>query len=279
MDPVALAALACPHCAAPLCEEARILRCATGHSFDLARHGYVNLSPGYRARSGDAAEMVAARERFLERGHYDPLAARLGRRLADTLEALPDGVIVDVGAGTGWLLSRLLASAPGRAGVAIDASKHAARRAARAHPRIASVVADAWGRLPVQDGAAGLVVDFFAPRNVDEFARILAPSGSLILITPAPSHLAELIERLDLLTIDPDKHDRIERSLAGRFSICERSNVRYERTLARDEVVDLIAMGPNAYHRSGTRIASTVGRLPEPMRVTFAFECRWCRRL
>lgn len=33
----------CPLCAQPLAEEGNCLRCAAGHSFDIARQGYVNL--------------------------------------------------------------------------------------------------------------------------------------------------------------------------------------------------------------------------------------------
>ncbi|HLI35952.1 MAG TPA: methyltransferase type 11, partial [Streptosporangiaceae bacterium] len=51
------------------------LRCGRGHSFDIARQGYVNLMPGgARPGTADTAGMVAAREAFLAAGHYAPLA-------------------------------------------------------------------------------------------------------------------------------------------------------------------------------------------------------------
>src|SRR5919107_5250602 len=52
--------LRCPVCAADLEEGDGVLRCADGHSFDIARQGYVNLVPG----PGDSAAMVDARDSF-----------------------------------------------------------------------------------------------------------------------------------------------------------------------------------------------------------------------
>ena len=68
---------------------------------------------------------------------------------------VPDGCVLDLGAGTGWYLARVLDRLPGRSGLALDLSRHALRRAARAHARIGAVAADAWGPLPVRDAAVG----------------------------------------------------------------------------------------------------------------------------
>ena len=60
-----------------------MLRCANGHSFDVARQGYVTLMPGAaKAGTADTAEMVADRAAFLGAGHYAPLASALAERAA-----------------------------------------------------------------------------------------------------------------------------------------------------------------------------------------------------
>src|SRR4051812_45643772 len=154
------ASLRCPHCAAPLAPRAGTLTCARGHVFDVARHGYVALSPPRgKVAEGDSAAMVAARAAFLDAGHYGPItravvaAARAAVAPRDAV-AVGGGLAVDLGAGTGHHLAALLdAFAPWR-GLALDASRFALRRAARAHPRIAAVVCDVWRELPLQDGAA-----------------------------------------------------------------------------------------------------------------------------
>src|ERR1043166_2163641 len=57
-------------CRAPLVREATRVVCGRGHSFDVARSGYINLLQPQDRRAknpGDSAEVVAARRRFLGR--------------------------------------------------------------------------------------------------------------------------------------------------------------------------------------------------------------------
>src|SRR3984957_9002225 len=140
--------LACPQCGAGLTRAGAAPRCPAGHAFDIARQGYVSLlPPGERAPAGDSAPMVAARVDFLASGHYASLARELAAaaRVAITETGAP-GCVLDIGAGPGYYLAAVLDGLPDRAGLALDASKFALRRAARAHPRIGAAAADAWRR-------------------------------------------------------------------------------------------------------------------------------------
>ncbi|CAA9301630.1 MAG: 23S rRNA (guanine(748)-N(1))-methyltransferase, partial [uncultured Friedmanniella sp.] len=137
--------LRCPVCARALTGGAGGVRCAAGHRFDLARQGYLNLLGARPPQHADTAPMVAARERFLGSGAYAPVAdalvvaARTGLQAThSTLRTAP--ALLEAGAGTGYYTAALLEGLGGRA-VALDISVAAARRAARAHPRAAAVVA------------------------------------------------------------------------------------------------------------------------------------------
>ena len=48
----------------------KTLACGLGHSFDVAKDGHVNLMGRGARATGDTAEMLAARRRFLNAGHY-----------------------------------------------------------------------------------------------------------------------------------------------------------------------------------------------------------------
>jgi len=168
-----------------------------------------------------------------------------GEIARDGLEA-GRGCVVDVGAGTGWYLGRVLDGLPGWVGVALDASRHALRRAARV-PRVGAVVANAWRSLPVRDGAADLVLSVFAPRDADEIARILAPGGALIVVTPTPRHLAELVAELGMLRVDVEKPERLAAKLS-RFRQIARRELEFALDLPPDDVRALVAMGPSAHH-------------------------------
>jgi 23S rRNA (guanine745-N1)-methyltransferase len=256
----------CPVCAEGLEESGGALRCAAGHSFDIARQGYVSLFAGEGRRGGaDTPEMVEARDSFLRSAHY----ARLSAALAEEARAAdPAGAIVDIGAGTGHHLARVLDAMPERIGLALDASSAALRRAARAHPRAAAIGADVWRELPLRDGAAALILSVFAPRNPTEMARILAPGGALLAATPTTRHLYELVGPLGLLSVPEDKADRLDAQLDPHLALSERRTVEHSMFLAREEAAQLVRMGPSAWHVDEHAVQERLATLPDPLTVT-----------
>jgi 23S rRNA (guanine745-N1)-methyltransferase len=268
--------LACPYCAEPLTERDGALHCPAGHAFDLARQGYATLLPrGVRPgpEAGDSAGMIAARDAFLGAGHYAPV----GELLVDAVAGAPPGPVLDVGAGTGHHLAAVLDAAHDRVGVALDVSRYAARRAARAHPRAGAVVADAWRALPVRTAVAAAVLDVFAPRNGPEAARVLRPDGLLVVVTPADGHLAELVDALGLLSVDGRKDERLAGALEPHLVPVDRAERRWTLRLDRSTVLSAVAMGPSARHLEPADLAQRAADLPEPVTVTAAVTVRTYR--
>ena len=257
--------LRCPHCVSRLSIVDGAARCSNRHSFDIARQGYLNLLGGGRAvPAGDTAEMVGARADFLAAGHYAPITAAL----TDAAAGAPAGGVLDLGAGTGHHLAAVLTAAPDRVGLAVEVSKPALRRAARAHPRAAAIAADVWAGLPVADRAVTLVQSVFAPRNPAETHRVLADGGVLVVAAPTARHLGELVEALGLLRVAPDKRARLEASLADGFITAAAVEVEFELRLRHAEVHTAVRMGPNAWHTEPDRLSAAITALPDPVAVT-----------
>lgn len=257
--------LRCPVCSGSLTAADRALRCAAGHSFDLARQGYVDLTAGRSVHAGDSADMVAAREALLAAGHFDVVSAAV----AAVAAGVPgDGLILEVGAGTAHYLARALG--PARVGLAVDVSKAALRRAARADPRIGAVRADVWQGLPVRDAAADVLLDVFAPRSGAEFARVLRPGGVAAVVTPAPGHLAELVAALGMVGVDPAKPERLAASLRPWLTPVDSVPLHADLTLDRAAATALVGMGPSAWHTDPAKVAATLARMPEPITATLA---------
>lgn len=261
----ALEYLACPLCEARLSCRGSTLRCEAGHAFDIARQGYASLLPGdAHTGTADTATMLEARDAFLAAGHFDPIVRAVAERASTLLASGGAGCVVDAGAGPGRYLAAVLDAAPGRAGVALDLSKYAARRAARAHPRVAAAVADTWGRLPVATGAAALVLDVFAPRNAAEFRRLLSGDGALLVVTPTVRHLREAVDASGLLSVDEDKGERLAAQLEEGFTLEDETVLEVPLALVHDDLKNLALMGPSAWHAEPSTLATRIAKLPEP---------------
>ncbi|GAB2725241.1 methyltransferase domain-containing protein [Nocardia thraciensis] len=243
----------------------RSLRCARGHSFDMARQGYVSLLTGASTKmSGDTADMLDARAAFQGARHFAPIAEAVATAVT---VGPPSSTILEIGSGTGYYLAAALDAVPSAYGIALDVSKPAARRAARAHDRAASVLADAWRGLPIRDGALTHVLSVFAPRNPDEVARVLGPGGVFVVVTPTPRHLSELIVPLDMVRVDTAKDARLADALSGRFDRLDSRLVEYPMLLGHPAVAHVAAMGPSAFHAPAER-ATHIATLPEEVQVT-----------
>ena len=274
--------LRCPACGAALARAGGTLRCPNGHAFDIGRQGYVSLLASGLTPVGDTAAMVQARAAFLAAGHYAPLAdavaaaavgAAPGAPVAHAAPAAPaaenpPGCVADIGAGPGYYLAAVLDRLPGRAGLALDASKFAARRAARAHDRIGAIVADVRGRLPVADRAAAVALSVFAPRPAAELRRILHPAGRLLVVTPDSDHLGELAGPLGLLSVDPRKDERLTARLGPYFDLAGQHQHRFRLALDHRDVAAAVAMGPSAWHADPAELTGRIAALPSPMPVT-----------
>ncbi|MFA9446663.1 putative RNA methyltransferase [Egicoccus sp. AB-alg6-2] len=271
-----VAVLRCPHCGQALARDERVWRCLSGHSFDVARQGYVNLLAGAKTPGGDTVPMVEARERVLSAGHLDVVTASLTAACDD----LPAGILVDVGAGTAHHLVRLRRALGERRAVAIDVSVPAARRAARADPEATTVVvADVWRPWPLMDSVAAAVLVVFAPRNAAEAARVLVPRGRLVVVTPADEHLAELRERLGLLAIEPGKDERLRAELAPHLDHLDTREIRTQVHVDRADAAALATMGPTGHHLDAAQLQERAAALAATTTVTVAVRVhRFVRR-
>ncbi len=263
----------CPVCAESVRVGDAAVSCGRGHSFNIARQGYVSLTSGRGGPgTGDSAAMVMAREAFLGNGHYQPVADTLSAQAARSDRGGP-GLVLDLAGGTGYYLARVLDALGARLGACVDLSAPALRRAARVHPRAAALGADAWGPLPLASGSAALVLSVFGPRNAAEIRRVLAPDGALIIATPGADHLHELRRPLGLIGVDEHKTARLADAF-GDYARSTVTTVRYQLRLGHADLTDLVGMGPSARHIKADALADRVAALPAPVTVTVDVEVR-----
>ena len=247
-------ALACPLDGAPLHRHGGALRCAHGHSFDLASQGYVNLLPVQNKRSldpGDSKLMVAARRRFLNAGHYAPIAAAVGRAVLAGRPGDAPTACLDAGCGEGYYL-RQLATAADAAGQALallglDISKWAVLAAAK-QEKHATWVVGSNAALPVLPATLDCVLCLFGFPVYPEFARVLKPGGLLLQVDAGPDHLRELREII-YPTLKPARP--AASTPPEGFAPAGTENLRFNVQLTGAEAIaDLLAMTPHLYRAS-----------------------------
>ena len=243
-------ALACPLDGLPLHAADSAWRCTSGHSFDIASQGYVNLLPAQHKRSrdpGDSKEMVAARRRFLTAGFYAPIAAAVSRAVLDGLP--PDASIscLDAGCGEGYYLRELAAAVPDAQALellGLDISKWAVLSAAKQDKRPTWVVGSN-AHLPVLSGTLDRVLCMFGFPVYSEFARVLKPGGRLLQVDAGPDHLRELREII-YPSLKPERTAGV--TTPEGFSRLPTETLRFSIELtSAEQIADLLAMTPHLY--------------------------------
>lgn len=249
--------LSCPYCQAEIlpAPAAERLRCADGHEFEsLGKEFYSLVIKESLSKRADTAEMVKLRREFHEAGRY----ARLKERLADILSREARGLseantggdmrVLDIGSGPGYY--GLVSAKLGMKTFAVDLSPAALKIASGLHPNITGVACDIWPVMPFKSGQFDIVLNFFAPKNPKEFARVIKPRGLLILARPAQGHMNALREALPDIKLGRQgktKKDEIAEDMTPYFESLSTEIIEEDTELNAQIIEDMVMMGPGSY--------------------------------
>ncbi len=260
---------ACPLDGTPLLGD-KTLRCDNGHSFDMARQGYLHLLPVQNKKSkqpGDSQAMVVARSRFLEEGFYLPVSDHLNALALQYLALAGDLCVVDAGCGEGYYLDRfcdvLMLHEGGAATLTgLDISKPAVVAAARRNKLITWLVASN-SNPPLLPQSVDMIFCMFGFPDYAAFKKILKPGGKVLLVEAAEDHLLELRQVIypEVRKAPPPALDRAE--LVG-FSLVDSQSLTYQTAaLNREQIADLLVMTPHLFRatREGKAAAAELDSL------------------
>lgn len=267
--PAIEAPLACTvrDCFLPLVRCNGAWTCARGHSYDVARSGYVNLLQPQDRRSphpGDARAAIDARARVLARGIGAAILGQFVDRAA-ALAPSPSAVAVDLGSGSGDALAALARARP-IVGIGIDLSAAAIEQAARRFPALTWVVANADRRLPILDRRVDLVCSLHARRNPAECRRVLKDEGFLLVGVPARDDLIELRAAVYGAGVERDRADAVVAEHDEHFTVVERVTAREQHVIEHEMLLDLLR---GSYRGAREANAEAVGAL-DRLAVTLA---------
>jgi len=247
--------LACPIDGTKLVYHTKQWMCPNGHSFDIARQGYVNLLPVQHKRSknpGDSKEMVLARTHFLETGIYQRLAQKIAEHVHSLLIDKDTICILDAGCGEGYYFDYLYHSLStiekdiDLSFIGLDISKQAVLQASKRNKNITWLVGTNR-QPPIVDASVDIILCVFGFVSFDGFARILKPGSRVVMVDPGVEHLKELRD----LIYEEVKHTELTTIDSEQFSIDESENYQFKTgNINNENINDLLTMTPHLFRAS-----------------------------
>ena len=271
--------LACPIDGKRLELNEKQLVCRHGHTFDIARQGYVNLLPVQHKRSkqpGDSKEMILARTQFLNSGCYEPIAKKLAEIILEQTSDNNELCLMDAGCGEGYYFNYVFNVLKDKPScnefslVGIDISKAAIVQSAKRNKLITWVVGTNR-QPPVADASVDIILCLFGFQSLNVFYKKLKPDGKVILVDPGAEHLKELrkIIYAEVKKSEPQDLSDIEES---EFLLIDRQSLNYKMGgIKREQLSNLLIMTPHFYRatKAGKEAAAKVNQLDLTVDVVF----------
>lgn len=233
--------LSCPICKERLTSDFRTISCSNGHSFDIAKEGYVNLLRSNKSGDliGDDKLSARCRRDFLNKGYYKPLQDYLKSLFVNSR-----GSLLDICCGEGYYTSALAENVNLNV-YGFDISREMIRLAAK-RGGAAYFVAN-LAAIPVADGSFDYAVHLFAPFQEAEFTRILKDNGRLYTVVPGSHHLYGLKQAIyETPYFNDEKLPQTDK-----LKLLSKCKISADITLANQEDIDAVfRMTPYYFHTS-----------------------------
>lgn len=262
----------CPIDSQPLSLKNKSLICESGHCFDIAKQGYINLLPVQQKKSlspGDSKPMALARSRFLDSGVYQPTLNKL-IKIIEALELPEHARILDAGCGEGYYTQKLGKHFLQHQFTGLDISKEAIKISAKRSDSINWIVASN-SQIPLEPNSIDLIVCVFGFHSFTGFQKVLKPNGLIILVDPEEKHLIELRETVyehvnerPAYSIDDAENEQLTltKTLPLTFTSAE---------LTQGTIQDLLLMTPHLFRAStqGKEKARAIDKITLTIDVSF----------
>lgn len=238
--------LSCPVCRSDMHNHDRCLKCENGHSFDLAKEGYVNLLTSSHKSGdllGDNKSMALSRQSFLNKGYFASLSGFLSGYIKENCKE--NDVLLDICCGEGYYSAEVLKE-NNLTLYGFDLSKNMVRLAGKRKLTATFFVAN-LSRIPIKNESTDLAFHLFAPFHEKEFSRVLKKSGKLLTVVPGANHLFELKEKL---YDKPYKNDE-KLPETSELKLIDTCKVKEKITLiSKEDIESLFMMTPYYYRTS-----------------------------
>jgi 23S rRNA (guanine745-N1)-methyltransferase len=250
----------------PICSQAmtiidlKSLVCSQGHTFDIAKQGYLNLLT-HPLNTHYDKELFDSRRIIAESGFFDPLNEVINELIQNHIRPTNRETLklLDTGCGEGSNLAHIVQRSKTQfpvdvLGTGIDIAKEGIMAAAKTYANMIWCVAD-LARSPFQEHTFDCILNILSPANYGEFNRLLTENGLIIKVFPQNQYLKELRE-----VFYEEEEKQLysnEKTLArfrDSFQIIDQASLHYDFPLSDSLIPHLIRMTPLSWSTSENRI-------------------------
>ena len=269
--------LICPVCSQPLARTEKQLSCDNNHSFDQAKQGYFNLLLNQAKKSkqpGDNSEMVNARTRFLDAGHYQSISDAINQMAVDLLWQQQGAEILDLGCGEGYYTQRLHHALSDHqidhTLYGLDISKDAVKAACKRSKDLNWLVANGK-KTPFSDQSMHLTLNVFNRIMPDSLKQLCHPQGRVIIASAGAHHLQQLKEAI----YDTPKFVEFDAiaAMGAHFKHEQRQQLDFVIKLPPASTQDLLYMTPHAWRSSPQTQQQLLSQEQLELRVQINLDC------
>lgn len=247
----------CPICATAMSfENNGALICTNGHSYDLAKKGYIHMLSQSINTKYDKA-LFHSRQKIAESGFFTPLIEKIGSLISEGNSANIMSIL-DAGCGEGSHLSQIQKYISNDTiGFGADISKEGIQLAAGNSTNSIWLVAD-LANCPLADRSFDYILNILSPSNYSEFDRLLTDKGLLIKVVPNSDYLCELRE---LFYEDKEAFDneKTMNRFQEKFELIKTEAIKYTVHLEQPLLNDLVKMTPLSWSASAEKIEKISG--------------------
>ena len=257
----------CPKCKEKLEKIEKNYVCKNGHTYDIAKSGYVNLlldNQKHSKNPGDDKDMVISRKRFLEKDYYKGISDKVNEVIFNKYQGGKINIL-DIGCGEGYYTHNIKSFLDEKnienEIIGIDISKEAIISASKKDKNIDWVVASA-SNLPIKDNSLDFIICMFAKIIPEEKMRSLKKGGYLIIVSTGENHLEEM-KKVVYKEVRKDFYSPIEDLKI--FNYVETINCTYKTTINENESIrSMFNMTPYRWRspREGIEKLFALDKLP-----------------
>ena len=253
----------------PICHQSmkvvalKSLICPNKHTFDFAKHGYINMLTRPSNQQYDKKLFEARQKIIMESNLYSSLHEKISEIIRKHFGLSHcSTIILDAGCGEGSHLQKVVDKCRNEAitGIGLDIAKEGIIMASKHYQNPIWLVGD-LANIPLTNQTCHVVLNMLSPANYIEFKRVLAPGGIIVKIVPRPNYLKELRE---MLFTNRNKktytNDETISLFKQHFHLAERFKFSYFKELNQTEFINLIRMSPLAWNAGKEQIDSFINR-------------------